>query len=226
VRAGTVIGELLPGDVATAESSGVVPEAALFPAELALVTQAVPKRRAEFATARHCARRALAELEVAAVPILSGANREPVWPHGVVGSITHCPGYHAAAVGRTTRFRSIGIDAEHDEPLPEGLLDQICLPSERPQLRATDGPHSDRLLFSAKETVYKTWFPLARRWLGFDDALVMLRPDGTFDVEVLVADALGSLQGRWLARDGLILTAIALPASDGGRPAGVSDRQE
>jgi 4'-phosphopantetheinyl transferase EntD len=91
VDEGTLIGELLPSDIATAESSGVTPKDALFPVELAFVARAVPQRRAEFATARHCARNALAELEVAPAPILTGANREPVWPHGFVGSITHCP---------------------------------------------------------------------------------------------------------------------------------------
>jgi 4'-phosphopantetheinyl transferase EntD len=207
----SLLGELLPGDVATAESVSVTPDAPLFPAELALIDRAVPKRRAEFTAARQCARHALSHLGIGPVPILSGAHREPLWPAGVVGSITHCDGYHAAAVARGTRFRSIGIDAEPDGPLPGEVLDRICLSAERAQLRGTFGCHPDRLLFCAKESVYKAWFPLARRWLGFEDAFVTLRPDGRFDVEVKVSGPIEALHGRWLARDGLILTAAALP---------------
>jgi 4'-phosphopantetheinyl transferase EntD len=77
----------------------------------------------------------------------------------------------------------------------------------------------DRLLFSAKESVYKAWFPLARRWLGFEDADITINPeDGTFDARLLVAAPevgglpLAGFTGRWLACDGLILTAITVPA--------------
>jgi 4'-phosphopantetheinyl transferase EntD len=71
----------------------------------------------------------------------------------------------------------------------------------------------DRLLFCAKESVYKTWFPLARRWLGFESADVVIDPDdGTFTVEILVPGPLTSLRGQWLADRGLLATAIVLPA--------------
>lgn len=215
----TMLAELLPDGIASAESLLAAPDEPPLAAEAALIERAGPKRRAEFVTARWCARRALADLGIAPVPILTGASRQPLWPPGVVGSITHCSGYHAAAVGRTLRFRSIGIDSEPDEPLPAGVLDHICLPAERAQLRGRIGPHADRLLFCAKESVYKTWFPLARTWLGFDDALIALRADGTFDVEVSVSGPFDFLQGRWLARDGLILTAVALANRGVGQPA-------
>jgi 4'-phosphopantetheinyl transferase EntD len=80
-------------------------------------------------------------------------------------------------------------------------------------------PSWDRLLFSAKESVYKAWFPLTRRWLGFDEAAVTINAaNGTFSVRLLVQGPmldgrrLTGFTGRWLARDGLILTAIAVPA--------------
>jgi 4'-phosphopantetheinyl transferase EntD len=184
----------------------------LFPEEMALIQRAVPKRQAEFATARWCGRTALAELGVAPAAILTGRDREPLWPNGIVGSITHCRGYHAAAVAHATDVRSVGIDAEPEEPLPEGTLELISLPAERAQLTAPWGPHLDRLLFSAKESVYKTYFPLARRWLGFGDALIRLHQDGSFDVAVRAGGPLDALTGRWRVGNGLIVTAIALPA--------------
>lgn len=204
-----MIARILPHEVAAAGSYADAPERELFPEERALIEAAGPKRRAEFTSARVCARRALAQLGIAAAPILTGAQREPLWPEGVVGSLTHCAGFSAAAIGRTTQFLSIGIDAEPDEPLREGLLEHISLPRERAQLVRGEGPHWDRLLFSAKESVYKAWFPLARRWLGFHEAAITLEPDGTFDVDLLVPGPVRGFRGRWLARDGLIVTAIA-----------------
>lgn len=204
-----LLARILPREVAAAGSHVDATERELFPEERALIRAAGPKRRAEFTTARVCARRALAQLGIAAAPILTGAQREPVWPQGVVGSLTHCAGFRAAAIGRTAEFVSIGIDAEPDEPLPEGLLGHVSLPRERAQLAREEGPHWDRLLFSAKESVYKAWFPLARRWLGFHDAAIRLEPDGTFDVDLLVPGPVSQFRGRWLAHDGLIVTAIA-----------------
>ena len=77
----------------------------------------------------------------------------------------------------------------------------------------------DRLLFSAKESVYKTWFPLARCWLDFESADVVIDPrGGTFTVRLLVpgplldGSPLNLLRGRWLTDHGLLVTATAVPA--------------
>ncbi|CCH33620.1 4'-phosphopantetheinyl transferase superfamily protein [Actinosynnema sp. NPDC047251] len=198
-------------------------EAELFPEEQELIAKAVDKRRREFTTGRHCARTALGRLGIAPVPLLPGESRAPTWPAGVVGSITHCKGYRAAAVGRTAELWTIGIDAEPNEPTPQGVLEAIALPPELAMVRelgaAGDKVAWDRLLFSAKETVYKAWFPLARRWLGFEDAEVTLNPDdGTFTARVLIEPPvvdgvpLDGFTGRWLAREGFVVTAIAVPA--------------
>jgi 4'-phosphopantetheinyl transferase EntD len=206
-----VIDEILPAAIASSVMFGDVPEDELFPDEILQIAKAAPHRRAEFTTGRACARRALAALGVAPAAILSGAQREPLWPDGVVGSITHCAGFRAAAVGRAAQYRTIGIDAEPDEPLPDGILDLVSLPSERSQLERAVGVHLDRVLFSAKESVYKAWFPVAHRWLGFEQAMIALKSDGTFDVHVLVAGPIDGMRGRWLARDGLVLTAVVAP---------------
>jgi 4'-phosphopantetheinyl transferase EntD len=69
----------------------------------------------------------------------------------------------------------------------------------------------DRVLFSAKESLFKAWFPLAQDWLDFDQAHITLRPDGTFDASVTIRGPLRAARGRWLARGGLVITALALP---------------
>jgi len=90
-----VIEDLLPPQVAVAEEFGNVPYVVLFPEEEAVIANAVDKRRREFATARACARAALAKLGLPPVPIVPGFRGAPQWPSGVVGSITHCAGYCA-----------------------------------------------------------------------------------------------------------------------------------
>jgi 4'-phosphopantetheinyl transferase EntD len=208
--------------LAAAEIYDDPPDLAPLPEEEPLIAKSVAKRRNEFITVRHCARQALCELGVPPVPILKGEKGEPCWPDGVVGSLTHCEGYRGAAVGRRSGVRSVGIDAEPHDVLPDGVLDAISLPGERAELRGMPaGLHWDRILFCAKEATYKAWFPVTRRWLGFEDAHIRLDVDetgttGGFESRILIDPAAMSgpplevLSGRWSVRDGLALTAIVL----------------
>ncbi|HEY3685976.1 MAG TPA: 4'-phosphopantetheinyl transferase superfamily protein [Streptosporangiaceae bacterium] len=202
---------LLPAVVAVAETRGDRPGTVLYAAERAVVARAVDTRRGEFAAVRHCARTALRALGAAPAPILPGERGAPLWPAGIVGSMTHCAGYRAAAVARARDIAALGIDAEPDEPLPEGVIDAVALPAERAAIGVLPpGPVCwDRLLFSAKEAVYKAWFPLARRWLGFDDAAIDLHPSGAFHARLRVNGPVDRFTGRWHAANGLIVTAIA-----------------
>jgi 4'-phosphopantetheinyl transferase EntD len=223
VIAEPVIAELLPPPVAAVEAFEDPPGATLYPEEEAAMARAVPRRRGEFAAGRACARAALARLGLPAVPILPGPRGAPQWPPGVVGTITHCDGYRAAAVAHARDVLTLGLDAEPDGPLPGGVLDAVSLAEERDRLPglAAAAPQVpwDRLLFCAKEAVYKAWFPLAGRWLGFEEAVITFTPDaGTFTARLLAPGPavggrpLDGFSGRWLARGGLLLAAIAVPA--------------
>lgn len=198
-------------------------DAVLYPEEETVVGQAVEKRRREFTTARACAREALVQLGQPHQPIPSGSRGEPLWPAGIVGSITHCDGYRGCAVARSSDLATVGVDAEPNQPLPEGVLEDIALPEEREWLRylarQAPGTHWDRLLFSIKESVYKAWFPLAEKWLGFEDAVVAIdQHKMSFAAHLLVPGPylegreLRTFRGSWLVEDGLVLAAIAMPA--------------
>jgi 4'-phosphopantetheinyl transferase EntD len=217
-----VIGDILPSHVAVEEAFGDLPDVMLFPEEEAIIAKAVDKRRREFATARACARAALAKLGMPPAPILTGLRRAPQWPPGVVGSITHCSGYRASAVAHNRDMITIGIDAEPHDKLPDGVLEAVSSADERARLAALALGASevfwDRLLFCAKESVYKAWFPLTHRWLGFEEASVDFEPaKGTFTARLLIegpvvdGTVLTGFQGRWLVRQGLIATTIAIP---------------
>ncbi|MFI9273476.1 4'-phosphopantetheinyl transferase [Kitasatospora sp. NPDC052896] len=211
---------ILPEPVTSAESRALDEPIDLFPAEVEHISRSVPRRQQEFRAVRACARRALAVLGLPPVPLLPGPKGEPRWPMGVVGSMTHCAGYRAAALAPAEAVLTLGIDAEVNEPLPEGVLEAIALPEELPMLaalrRADPTVHGDRLLFSAKESVYKAWFPLAKVMLDFSEAALTIDPDGTFSARLLVPGPfaegrrLTGFEGHWVAADGLVATAITV----------------
>ncbi|MFI6034524.1 4'-phosphopantetheinyl transferase [Streptomyces sp. NPDC051315] len=226
-----MIEELLPETVVTVEAYGEegvreFGDGPLYPEEEALVARAVAKRRREFTLVRCCARRAMEKLGVAPQAVLPGERGAPQWPAGLTGSMTHCDGYGAAALVRATDLASLGIDAEPHQPLPDGVLSAIALPAEAERLRALaahrPGVHWDRLLFSAKESVYKAWFPLTRKWLDFSEADIDVdagledETQGTFRARLLVpGPAVGSrridhFDGRWTVERGLVATAITV----------------
>ncbi|MFD8544164.1 4'-phosphopantetheinyl transferase [Streptomyces sp. NPDC059649] len=219
-----MIDKLLPAPIVTAEAFEDAPLSEMFPEEWALVAGAVPKRQREFGTVRGCARAALSRLGIAPAPLLPGRDRAPEWPAGIVGAMTHCTGYRAAAVARQRDVLTVGLDAEPNLPVSDpGVMDLVTLPEERAQLRhlADLEPEIawDRLIFSAKESVYKAWYPLAHRWLGFEDALLTLDPtDATFTARLLVpgplvnGTELTEFTGRWLVEEGLVVTSITMPA--------------
>ncbi|MBV1852642.1 4'-phosphopantetheinyl transferase family protein [Catellatospora tritici] len=195
---------------------------ALFPQEATHIAKAVDKRRREFTTVRVCARAALGELGVAPVPLLPGVRGAPGWPAGIVGSMTHCDGYRAAAVARAADLASVGIDAEPHATLPDGVLGMITSESERRHLdglaRTAPHVHWDRLLFCAKEAVYKAWSPLTGgRWLDFLEADVAVDPlAGTFRARLLVPGdcpdgrVLTGFDGRWHVAGGLVVAGITV----------------
>ncbi|MFF0740134.1 4'-phosphopantetheinyl transferase [Streptomyces sp. NPDC004111] len=222
-----MIGGTLPAGVHHADTRTELTDPPLHPGEEEYIALSVDGRRREFTTTRACARRALAALGIASVPILPGVRGAPQWPAGVVGSMTHCTGYRAAAVASTADTLTVGIDAEVNEPLPDGVLEAVSFPHEAAAVHALGRTQPqvrwDRLLFSAKESVYKAWFPLTERFLTFEDARITWDVPGDgrtvtagrFTAELLVGGPWPTgrlLPGRWNLQDGLLCTSIVLPA--------------
>ncbi|WP_438486604.1 4'-phosphopantetheinyl transferase family protein [Streptomyces sp. S186] len=208
------VGEDALGDPPPTDPTG------LFPVEEREIAHAGEKRRRDFVTARQCAHRALTRLGLPPTPVPPGPTGAPAWPPGITGSITHCDGYRAAAVARTADLPHLGIDAEPHAPLPPVVRDGITTPTERTHLQDLTTTHPDipwdRLLFSAKESVYKTCAPLSPRPLQFDDAEITFTPDTrTFTARLLLPWTAGIpapvLPGRWHTAHGILLTATTVP---------------
>ncbi|MEV4202730.1 4'-phosphopantetheinyl transferase family protein [Micromonospora globbae] len=214
--------DLLPPEVAVAVATPDDWTGRLLAEELACLSErAVESRRRDFTAGRVCARRAMTALGLPEEAVPSRADRAPVWPAGVVGTITHTRGYCAAAAARATDVRAVGMDAEQHKELNPGVRRMICLPEEDDHLaRLPGGVSWPAVLFSAKETVYKVWHPVVGTWLDFTDARLEIDPDeGSFTARIAPArvDAAPvprpprTVRGRFTVSDGLVRTAAVLP---------------
>ena len=146
----------------------------LLPIERAAVARAVTSRRLEFARGRACARAALAALGRDPVAVPVGPDREPLWPEGVVGSITHAGERVAAVVAPASGLAGIGIDVEARRPLTAEVRAKVVLPEDRVAV----GDAGPLVVFSAKEAVFKALFPTTRVWMGFDAVILEEEPEG------------------------------------------------
>lgn len=191
----------------------------LFPDEMAAIAGAREIRRREFAGGRACARAALTALGLPAVAIPSGSDRAPIWPRGLVGSISHSPTRCVAAIARQSDgIISIGVDIEESTPLDEVFAADICTRFEKNWLdRQPSGQRGLLLkaLFSAKECAYKCQYPLTKTFLGYHAMRIELDADAKsfgayFEIDVRPFKAGDRLDGRIGFADGHIASAIAL----------------
>jgi 4'-phosphopantetheinyl transferase EntD len=209
--------DALPADFALEWGDPREPSLPLLPEEALLVATAVDKRRFEFSRGRQCARAALRRLGVADSPLLSGSQREPLWPAGVVGSITHTHELCLAAVAWERNYSGVGIDVERAAPLELAVAERVATVAEMSALRSLPPLLAARLIFSAKEAFYKCQFYRTRQFLGFFDVAIALEPHGEFSVELLTDAgplARGSaFRGRWRQQAGFLFTAIHVPSA-------------
>ena len=212
------IGDLFAPEVRTASSPPVDCEEELFPEERALVASAVAPRRREFATGRACARRLLAQLGVPDAPLLRRADRSPRWPAGLCGSISHCEDLCVVAVARREVARALGVDVEPAEPLEPELWPRLCTARELAWLEGrapAERGRLVRLLFSAKESVYKCVRSAGGPELGFHEVEIELPPGaGRFRAawKAAAGRALdsGSAEGAFAFRGRWLFTGAAL----------------
>ena len=179
----------------------------LMPGEA--VPGAILSRQREFAAGRAAARMALAGIGVAAQAVPMGADRAPLWPMGVVGSITHTAGACLAVVLPGARCRGIGLDLEEDTPLDPDLWEVVLRPEERAGMTGAQA----KAVFCAKEAAYKAQYGLSRRLFGFDAMRVEMPGDGFAAVFMAAVPpfALGDrIAGRIARAGGHVLTLAQL----------------
>jgi 4'-phosphopantetheinyl transferase EntD len=199
-----LVSRILAPGIFGAEIADTGQPVALHPQEEAVVARSAEKRRRDFALGRTCARAALAELGHGSAVIEVGEGGVPLWPAGLVGSITHTSGYAAALVAEARRFSGVGVDAERVGGVTEDLWPRLFDPAERDSLSAlgdAERPLVATLFFSAKEACYKAW--AMKGALPFREIRIA-REEGGFTA----TRADKSLRGRYVVEGDLMLTGV------------------
>jgi phosphopantetheine--protein transferase-like protein len=177
------------------------------------------KRRAEFSLGRYCAHRALSKFEQESVPILRNTeSREPYWPESFRGSITHSEGFAAAAVGLAKDVSGIGIDLESLSRVVDfNIRRHVCVEKEREFMESLTAEQANRylrIIFSAKESIFKCFFPNSRTYLYFQDAEIII-DEKKFEFSFVLSKACSGItsagfqhSGRFSIKDDLLLTSV------------------
>lgn len=231
-RASALLAELFGGAVAGFELREPADPGTLLPEEAGTCEAFHPKRLAEFAAGRLCARRALAHFGFDGYPLRRNADRSPRWPEPVVGSITHTVGFCGAVAALRTKYASLGVDAEIIARMTADLWAHVFTRGELAEFATYAGVQRERiaaLAFSAKEAFYKCQYGITGRWLDYRNVSIEVTQErsdaGTFGIKPATAN------GRWIVRglnargryrfDGaLVATGIALTADESRSLAG------
>jgi 4'-phosphopantetheinyl transferase EntD len=186
--------------------------------EVLSVEQVSPARAREFGAGRKAARDAMELLGHPPRPVLQAEDRAPIWPAGLIGSITHSARDCLAVVSDDPDIRSLGLDIEPLSPVEPALWPEICTTDEMNWL-ATLGPsqrgHFAKLVFSAKEAVYKAQYPISRTMLEFHAITLGIDlNEGAFRAQ-LNTDVPGfatgaAFSGRFAFLSGSLLTGVEL----------------
>lgn len=150
----------------------------LHPDEYKIISSVSDKRKLEFSTGRWCAKHALASQGIYDTIILTGENREPIWPEEFVGSISHCKDQCGATVAKKSNIKSIGFDIESIKQLKNDIGRIVCTSDEKKWIKNQAQYSYDILvilIFSLKEAVYKCVFQQQQIKLGFKD--ISITPD-------------------------------------------------
>jgi 4'-phosphopantetheinyl transferase EntD len=205
----TLISHVLMPGCFSAEVEDAGQDVPIRSLEVSCVETAAPKRQRDFALGRFCAHEALAQMGLDEPAISIGENGAPVWPTGIVGSITHTDGYAAALVGSKEKFQAIGIDAERIGGVTEALMPRLFGTVERDWLMLLDAQKRGAALtifFSAKESFYKAFGAQTASRLSFKDIHIEMQGDC-----FTARHASRIAQGRLVIQDDLVVTAVIVP---------------
>lgn len=186
--------------------------------EKQLVSDAPLKRRQDFATGRWCARQALKKIGIPPTSISVGVHREPIWPKGITGSISHTEGYYCAAVSPVKS--ALGVDAEElKNSFTFNNVKTICTSHEYKRITSTQKKFINftcHIVFSAKEAFYKSVHPITRKTIGFKDVEVEINWTNSSYEILLLKGLSGDLtsgrrfRGDYWMNQNVVITLIAL----------------
>lgn len=191
----------------------------LMTEEITALGSMAPNRAAEFIAGRLALRRAQRSLSVPCLAVPNAADRSPQWPAGFCGSISHACGLAIAVLAhRSDRVQSLGVDIEDDAALPADLHDIVLVPEERAALAGKESANRQaKIIFAAKEAVYKAQYLLTRRLFGFEMITVSVQPQAgcfgaRFNSGIAPFRSGEHVAGRYSVCGGLIIAGLVLGA--------------
>jgi len=175
----------------------------LYPEEEEYIKKAVPKRRREFTAGRLCAREVLSRLGIKHFPLLVGPHRSPIWPENVVGSISHCRNLCLVVATKNSGIKGLGIDVEQAGQLEQSVIELVCTAQERKWLAdapSYTGTNSAKIIFSAKESFYKSVSSIIQPALEFWDIQISINNrQNCFQIKLHNIQAAKALEKYFLA---------------------------
>ena len=178
-------------------------------------------RKVQFLMGREVAHSALSKFGFVDFPILHDEKRVPIWPNNIVGSITHTNQFAASMIGWEKDWLGIGIDAESiHRKIELKLQASICGVEEREWMSSFSEEEQKkylRIIFSIKESIYKSIYPIGRVFFYFHDAQVFLTPQNQSFHFILLKDC-GNIfstgfqgTGKYYIQNEILLSALCLP---------------
>lgn len=209
---------VFPDDLSIVVGDPKVRPVTIDPAEAACIANAVPQRQTEFHAGRQAVRTAMSKQGVLDQSVLCHADRSPIWPKGLVGSISHNHQACLAVVGRSSNWASVGVDLEDDSELNADIIPEICIRAELAWINKL--PHQRRasaakLIFCAKEATYKAQYPLTGVLFGFEHLHIEIsQQTAQFQARFLASagrfEKGATLTGRYAHAAGVIVAGMAL----------------
>jgi len=213
---------LFPSDISIVVAKAWMGETPALPDEESYVANAVKKRKREFRAGRHCAHAAINSLLNNnindQIPIKIAPSRKACWPTGVVGSISHSGSHCSAAAANGSKYLSLGHDVEVARELESNIHKMICTTTELAFIAEhnTSNIPLTTIIFSAKESIHKTYSPLNGHMLDFLDAEVELDLENRrFKARIINPEKnpknpISFLDGAFAISNGYIYTGIYL----------------
>lgn len=215
-----MLDSLFPEGVITGIAAPWMWSAELTREEQIIIVNAVDKRRRAFTAGRTCARGILRQFGFSGdLTIGKDKYGAPVWPEGIVGSISHTDDVCVVSIGRKkSELTSLGVDVEKDIGLDADLVNLICDELEKETCcngQVEDSLRLAKVIFSAKESVYKCLYPITRTVLDFQDVHIQLNISeqkftGTTNGDLHDDLVKGVCNGRIFYGEGHIYTSCTL----------------
>jgi len=160
----------------------------------------VMKRRCEYLAGRISAKTALEQLGVYDQQVIRGDSGCPVWPQGIVGSVTHTDSLAISCVSKVDHVKALGVDAEGilTCELANELAPQLLTAQDKRYSSSLPFNYFVTLIFSAKEAIYKALYPSVGVFFGFEAVSLIELSDA-----VAVFELKKDLTERW--KEGCII---------------------